>query len=304
MRPAVRPQRAGRGARGDRRALAHQADRQGRRVRGLDARTSPASRASPTARRSCSARCSARSASTPAAPSASRCSRSTPPSRSSSSSRSEDAVTTRPAGCPTTWSSTPAPSPTAPVSRSTRGTPRPSCCCATATGSRAGSRSTCCAGTSTWRSPRGMCVFPGGGVDKRDFDADIGWVGPTPARVGGAARHRRGVRPGPGLRRGAGDVRGVRRAAGRADHGLGRRGHHRRRLGGGPPRAGGPGGLLHLLPGPARPQAAHGPAAAVGLLGDTGLRAAAVQRAVLRRRAARPVRPPATSPPSPTTWSG
>ena len=25
----------------------------------------------------------------------------------------------------------------------------------------------------------GMCVFPGGGVDKRDFDADIGWVGPT-----------------------------------------------------------------------------------------------------------------------------
>ena len=26
----------------------------------------------------------------------------------------------------------------------------------------------------------GMCVFPGGGVDKRDFDADIGWVGPTP----------------------------------------------------------------------------------------------------------------------------
>jgi 8-oxo-dGTP pyrophosphatase MutT (NUDIX family) len=28
----------------------------------------------------------------------------------------------------------------------------------------------------------GMCVFPGGGVDKRDFDADIGWVGPTPAQ--------------------------------------------------------------------------------------------------------------------------
>ena len=28
----------------------------------------------------------------------------------------------------------------------------------------------------------GMCVFPGGGVDRRDFDADIGWVGPTPAR--------------------------------------------------------------------------------------------------------------------------
>lgn len=28
----------------------------------------------------------------------------------------------------------------------------------------------------------GMCVFPGGGVDPRDFDADIGWVGPDPAR--------------------------------------------------------------------------------------------------------------------------
>jgi 8-oxo-dGTP pyrophosphatase MutT (NUDIX family) len=28
----------------------------------------------------------------------------------------------------------------------------------------------------------GMCVFPGGGVDPRDFDADIGWVGPTPAQ--------------------------------------------------------------------------------------------------------------------------
>ena len=28
----------------------------------------------------------------------------------------------------------------------------------------------------------GMCVFPGGGVDQRDFDADIGWVGPTPAQ--------------------------------------------------------------------------------------------------------------------------
>ena len=30
----------------------------------------------------------------------------------------------------------------------------------------------------------GMCVFPGGGVDPRDFDADIGWVGPSPAQWG------------------------------------------------------------------------------------------------------------------------
>jgi 8-oxo-dGTP pyrophosphatase MutT (NUDIX family) len=27
----------------------------------------------------------------------------------------------------------------------------------------------------------GMYVFPGGGVDKRDFDAEVGWVGPAPA---------------------------------------------------------------------------------------------------------------------------
>jgi 8-oxo-dGTP pyrophosphatase MutT (NUDIX family) len=27
----------------------------------------------------------------------------------------------------------------------------------------------------------GMCVFPGGGVDPRDFDHSVGWAGPTPA---------------------------------------------------------------------------------------------------------------------------
>jgi 8-oxo-dGTP pyrophosphatase MutT (NUDIX family) len=27
----------------------------------------------------------------------------------------------------------------------------------------------------------GMCVFPGGGVDSRDFDAAVGWAGPPPA---------------------------------------------------------------------------------------------------------------------------
>lgn len=27
----------------------------------------------------------------------------------------------------------------------------------------------------------GMAVFPGGGVDRRDFDASVGWVGPSPA---------------------------------------------------------------------------------------------------------------------------
>ena len=27
----------------------------------------------------------------------------------------------------------------------------------------------------------GMCVFPGGGVDQRDFDASVAWAGPSPA---------------------------------------------------------------------------------------------------------------------------
>jgi 8-oxo-dGTP pyrophosphatase MutT (NUDIX family) len=30
----------------------------------------------------------------------------------------------------------------------------------------------------------GMCVFPGGGVDPRDFDHEIGWVGPSAAEWG------------------------------------------------------------------------------------------------------------------------
>ncbi len=31
----------------------------------------------------------------------------------------------------------------------------------------------------------GMCVFPGGGVDRRDFDHQIGWVGPSPQEWAG-----------------------------------------------------------------------------------------------------------------------
>ncbi len=31
----------------------------------------------------------------------------------------------------------------------------------------------------------GMCVFPGGGVDPRDFDADVAWAGPPPAAWAG-----------------------------------------------------------------------------------------------------------------------
>ena len=31
----------------------------------------------------------------------------------------------------------------------------------------------------------GMCVFPGGGVDPRDFDAEVAWAGPPPAEWAG-----------------------------------------------------------------------------------------------------------------------
>ena len=52
-----------------------------------------------------------------------------------------------------------------------------------------GSRSTCCAGTSM-AFAGGMCVFPGGGVDPRDFDADDRLGRPDAGRVG-----RRGSAP-------------------------------------------------------------------------------------------------------------
>ena len=55
-----------------------------------------------------------------------------------------------------------------------------------------------------------MCVFPGGGVDPRDFDADVGVGRAGAGGVGRAARLRRGDRAGAGLRRGARDLRGVR----------------------------------------------------------------------------------------------
>ena len=39
----------------------------------------------------------------------------------------------------------------------------------------------------------GMCVFPGGGVDPRDFDTDVAWAGPPPAEWG----ERLGCEPAP-----------------------------------------------------------------------------------------------------------
>ena len=58
------------------------------------------------------------------------------------------------------------------------GTPRPSSCCVPTRRARA---STCSAARRPWPSPAGMCVFPGGGVDPRDFDHAVAWAGPAPA---------------------------------------------------------------------------------------------------------------------------
>ena len=61
----------------------------------------------------------------------------------------------------------------------------------------------------------GMCVFPGGGVDPRDFDHAVAWAGPVAGGVGRRGSGRRADGAGAGLRRGARDVRGVGGAAGR-----------------------------------------------------------------------------------------
>ena len=58
----------------------------------------------------------------------------------------------------------------------------------------------------------GVMVFPGGGVDDRDRNADIAWHGPDKYWWGERLGDRRRPRRGPRLRCGAGDVRGVRRA--------------------------------------------------------------------------------------------
>ena len=97
--------------------------------------------------------------------------------------------------------------------RPSRATRRPSCCCGRH--DRTVRRSTCCAARPRWRSPAGMCVFPGGGVDPRDSDHAVGLGRADAGGVGDAAGRRRGDGAGAGLRGRARDVRGVGRAAGR-----------------------------------------------------------------------------------------
>ena len=151
----------------------------------------------------------------------------------------------------------------------------------------------------------GMHVFPGGSVDPRDGDA-LDRVGRARARrVGPAARLRRAARPGPGLRRGARDVRGVGRAAGRA---VGRRrgrptprqsDWERDRL-----------ALLDRSLSMSGLLERRGLVLRSDLLGalraldHPGVRAAALRHPVLRRRRCRPVSGRATSAARPTHATG
>ena len=106
-----------------------------------------------------------------------------------------------------------------------------------------GPRSTCCVRQTSMAFAGGMCVFPGGGVDPRDFD-HVGRLGRArPGELGGAAGDDGGDGAGAGVRRGARDVRGVGGAAGRRVRRRCRRRHHGRRLGGRPAGARGQGAV-------------------------------------------------------------
>ncbi len=138
----------------------------------------------------------------------------------------------------------------------------------------------------------GVMVFPGGGVDDRDRNADVAWFGPEPRLVGRAVRRRTGSGRGVGVCRGPRDVRRVRCAVRRAGRRPGR--HRRRRVD--LPRiaagAGGPLAVVRGVPAPGEPRAARGSAAAVGELGDAERGAHPSLRHLLLRRgiAGRPAR--------------
>ena len=133
----------------------------------------------------------------------------------------------------------------------------------------------------------GMCVFPGGGVDPRDFDHAVAWAGPAPPsgprRLGTDEATARALVC--AAVRETFEESGVLLAGESAGHR--RRRHHRRGLGARPGRAGGPRAGLHRVPRPPRAGAAHRPARGLGGLADAGLRAAALPHLVLRGRPAR-----------------
>ena len=150
----------------------------------------------------------------------------------------------------------------------------------------------------------GAFVFPGGSVDPRDAEIEVGWAGPDAARVG------RVIDAPADLARAlvCAAVRetfeesGVLLAGPTAGHHGGR--HRRRGLGGGPAGAAGRSLSLAQLLAPPRPGAAQRPAAAVGAVDHPGDRGAALRHPVLRRRPARPASGPGTSAGRPTRRPG
>ena len=151
----------------------------------------------------------------------------------------------------------------------------------------------------------GQAVFPGGGVDPRDGEADVGWAGPD-RRPTWADRLplRRGHRAGAGLRRRARDLRGVRRAAGRRRRRHGRRRHHRRGWEADRSALESVAGVPRRPAAPPRAGAAQRPARRLGALDHPRVRAAPLRHPVLRRRAAGRTAAPATCPASPSRSPG
>ena len=140
----------------------------------------------------------------------------------------------------------------------------------------------------------GMYAYPGGRVDPRDADAEVGWAGPSAADWAAVLQcdESRGARA--GVRCRPRDVRGVRRPACR--RGLATRSSPTRpattgRCSG---RRWSTGRCRSPTFSPARPRPAHRSAVRVGALDHAGVRAAALRHPLLRRgaagRAARPGR--------------
>ena len=254
-----------------------EAGRQGGRVRGLDARLHRPAAGGQRRLRAVRRRSSATPACTPGRRSACPCCRWTRRSRSSWSSRSEPCCGSR---CRRSWSSRRGRTPTARGSRPSRATRRPWCCCAAAA---RGLRSTCCAGRRRWPSRRDVRL-PRRRRRPARLRRAVAWAGPAARRVGRAARDRRGRGAGAGVCGGAGDVRGVGRAAGRHsptdvvadttgdDWEADRVALEAREL-----------ALTDFLR-PPRAGAAHRPARCLGGVADAGLRAAPLPHLVLRRR--------------------
>ena len=176
-----------------------------------------------------------------------------------------------------------------------RATPRPWCCCGR---TAAGPEVYLLRRQTSMDFAGGMCVFPGGGVDRRDFDATVAWAGPPPAdwaaRLGVdeaearalvCAAVRETFEESGVLLAGTSPTDVVADTTG-DDWEADRVALESREL-----------AMTDFLL-PARAGAAHRPARRLGRLADAGLRAAPLPHLVLRRLAARRGSGPATCRPS------